>query len=183
MALWKRKKKTQEISEELQKAEVSETQKNTDTSADTPVYETVNVEQPKQEVAESEKSSEFISAMIQDDMHSGVILYEKKVSGFFAKSFWGLLSIAILPPIIIFALGVLVVVSMLIIPLFGVIFAASIPAVLVTLSIFVIALPILFPLLILFILITGKGRLIIGSEGKWFGVEMFGKSYSLKNKE
>ncbi|HHT9110304.1 MAG TPA: hypothetical protein ACFYDZ_03985 [Candidatus Brocadiaceae bacterium] len=183
MALWKRKKKTQETSEELQKTKVSESQKNTDASADTPVYETVTVEQTKQIVAETEKSFESINAMIQDDMHSGVILCGKKVSGFFAKSFWGALSIMILPPIIIFALGVLVIVSMLIIPLFGVIFAASVPAVLVTLSIFLIALPILFPLLVLFILITGKGRLIIGSEGKWFGVEMFGKSYSLKNKE
>jgi len=41
-------------------------------------------------------------------------------------------------------------------------------------------LPILFPLLIIFLLITGKGRLLIGSEGKWFGLEMFGKSYTLK---
>lgn len=183
MALWKRKKKTRESSEELQKTETSESQENSDVSANAPERPSVTVEQTKQEVSESEKSVEFIHEMIQEDMHSGVILYDKKVSGFFTKSFWGVLSIMILPPIIIFALGVLVVVSMLIIPLFGVIFAASIPAVLVTLSIFLIALPILFPLLVLFILITGKGRLLISSEGKWFGIEMFGKSYSLTNKE
>ena len=100
MALWKRKKKTQETSEELQKKEVSASQKNTDASAGTPVHETVTVEQTRQVVAESEKSLESINAMIQEDMHSGVILYGKKVSGFFTKSFWGALSIMILPPII-----------------------------------------------------------------------------------
>jgi len=70
---------------------------------------------------------------------------------------------------------------MLILPLLGVAFVATIPAVLVTLSIFLIVLPVLFPLFTLFVLITGKGRLLIGSDGKWFGIEMFGKSYSFKN--
>jgi len=80
----------------------------------------------------------------------------------------------------VFAFGILVIIGMLIFPLLAVVLVASVPVVFVTLSIFAIALPILFPLLIIFLLITGKGRLLIGSEGKWFGLEMFGKSYSLK---
>jgi len=117
----------------------------------------------------------------REDLSGGVILYGKKISGSFGKAFWGILSILILPPITVFAMCLLVIVSMLILPLLGVAFVATIPAVLVTLSIFLIVLPVLFPLFTLFVLITGKGRLLIGSDGKWFGIEMFGKSYSLKN--
>ncbi|MDO8142929.1 MAG: hypothetical protein Q6358_15635, partial [Candidatus Brocadiales bacterium] len=73
-----------------------------------------------------------------------------------------------------------VIVCMLVFPLLAVMLVASVPVIFVTLSIFAIALPIVFPLLIIFLFITGKGRLLIGSEGKWFGLEMFGKSYTLK---
>ena len=173
MAIWKRKKKESE-------GEIVETPKG-DVSSATATEVSPIKEQPKEEVIPSEKSSGFEeTVVIQEDLSGGVIMYGEKVSGVFRKGFWGIFSIIILPPVLVFAFGILVIIGMLIFPLLAVVLVASVPVVFVTLSIFAIALPILFPLLIIFLLITGKGRLLIGSEGKWFGLEMFGKSYSLK---
>jgi len=175
MAIWKRKKKTKES-----EGEIVETPK-IDVSSATATEIPPTKEQPKEEVLTSEKSSGFEeTVVIQEDTSRGVILYGKKISGVFGKGFWGIFSILVLPPVIVFAFGILVVVCMLIFPLLAVVLVALVPVVFVTLSIFLIALPVLFPLLVVFLLITGKGRLLIGSEGKWFGLEMFGKSYSLK---
>ncbi|MCF6158782.1 MAG: hypothetical protein E3K32_09460 [wastewater metagenome] len=121
-----------------------------------------------------------VAETVRDDKDSGVILFGRKISGFVGKGFWSALSIAVLPPLFSFAFGILIIVFMLIFPLLGAILVASVPVVLVTLFIFFIAIPVLFPLLILFLLITGKGRLVIGSEGKWVGIELFGKNYSIK---
>lgn len=161
MALWKRKKKVKDAGGNLQKEEVTEA--------------LPTKEEPKQEEPVSESSQ-----AVREDLSSGVILYGKKVSGVFGKGFWGIFSIAILPPILVFAFGILVIICMLIFPLLAVVLVTSVPVVFVTLFIMVLALPILFPLLIIFLLITGKGRLLIGSEGKWFGLEILGKSYTLK---
>ena len=180
MAIWKRKKSKSGSEDNLQKEGVQETSEenvSSVTATETPVAK----EQPKEEGPVSEKLPEFETPeVVQEDMSGGVILYGKKISGFFKKGFWGLLSIFILPPVFVFAFSIIVVVFMLIFPLLATVLFASIPVVFVTLFIFIIALPVLFPLLVLFLLITGKGRLLIGSEGKWFSLEMFGKSYTLK---
>lgn len=184
MAFWKRKKKAEESEDTKREEGVSET-------SDAGVSAVISTEPPpeteelRQEVSAEESAKEQqpeieSPRVVQEDLSSGVILYGKKISGGFGKGFWGIFSIAVLPPVFIFACGILVMVCMLIFPLLVVVLAASIPVVFVTLTIFAIALPILFPLLIIFLLITGKGRLLIGSEGKWFGLEMFGKSYTLK---
>jgi len=180
MAIWKRKKKTKETEDPLRKEGITETLP-VDVSSAVATEETTIKEHPKQEESISEKLPEVEGpAVVQEDLSGGVIVYGKKISGFFGKGFWGILSILIMPPILVFALSLLVIIFMLVFPLLAVVLVALIPAVFVTLSILIIALPILFPLLVLFLLITGKGRLLIGSEGKWFGIEMFGKSYSLK---
>ncbi|MFN3531691.1 MAG: hypothetical protein ACK41Q_04140 [Candidatus Brocadia sp.] len=180
MAIWKRKKKTKESEESLQKEGTGETSAG-DVSPVTILETPVTKEQPKQEEPVPEKLPGVGTfETVPEDLSSGLIVYGKKVSGFFGKCFWGILSIAIMPPILVFALSILVIVFMLVFPLLAVVLVASVPAVFVTLSIFIIALPVLLPLLVLFLLITGKGRLLIGSEGKWFGIEMFGKSYFLK---
>ena len=180
MALWKRKKKTPESEDITQKEETAEISE-TDVSFVTAIEIPPTKEEPMQEETISQKSSGTeASQAAQEDLSGGVIMYGKKVSGVFRKGFWGIFSIIILPPVLVFAFGILVIIGMLIFPLLAVVLVASVPVVFVTLSILVIALPILFPLLIIFLLITGKGRVLIGSEGKWFGLEMFGKSYSLK---
>ena len=169
MALWKREKKTAASEETPQKDEILET-------APVDIVSTITTTETS-----PEKLPEFEGIEeVPEDMSGGVILYGKKINGFFKKSFWGLLTIFVFPPILTFALSILVIISMLIFPLLGIILVATIPVVLVTLFIFVVALPVLFPLLVIFLLITGKGRLLIGSEGKWFGLEMFGKQYTLK---
>ncbi|HHT9113675.1 MAG: hypothetical protein HZA47_11155 [Planctomycetes bacterium] len=175
MALWKRKKKAKESEDTAQKAETEEISE-TDVSFVTATEATSTKEEPVSEKPSVSEGTE----VVQEGLSSGVILCGKKVSGVFKKGFWGIFSIAILPPVFIFAFGILVIVCMLIFPLLAVVLVTSVPVVFVTLSIFAIALPILFPLLIIFLLITGKGRLLIGSEGNWFGLEMFGKSYTLK---
>lgn len=114
------------------------------------------------------------------DSGEGVILHGKKITGYFRKTVWGFLSILILPPVLTFALGVLIIVAALVFPLLAVVLAALMIIVMVTLSILLIALPVVFPLLILFLLIAGKGRLLIASEEKWFAIELFGKKYTLK---
>ena len=174
MALWKKGKKVKDAQDTAQKVgseEISETDVSFVTATEIPPTK----EEPLQEEQVSESSQ-----AVQEDLSGGVIMYGEKVSGVFRKGFWGIFSIIILPPVLVFAFGILVIIGMLIFPLLAVVLVASVPVVFVTLSILVIALPILFPLLIIFLLVTGKGRLLIGSEGKWFGLEMFGKSYSLK---
>ena len=174
MALWKKGKKVKDAQDAAQKVgseEISETDVSFVTATEIPPTK----EEPLQEEQVSESSQ-----AVQEDLSGGVIMYGEKVSGVFRKGFWGIFSIIILPPVLVFAFGILVIIGMLIFPLLAVVLVTSVPVVFVTLSILVIALPILFPLLIIFLLITGKGRLLIGSEGKWFGLEMFGKSYTLK---
>jgi len=174
MALWKKGKKVKDAQDAAQKVgseEISETDVSFVTATEIPPTK----EEPLQEEQVSESSQ-----AVQEDLSGGVIMYGEKVSGVFRKGFWGIFSIIILPPVLVFAFGILVIIGMLIFPLLAVVLVASVPVVFVTLSILFIALPILFPLLIIFLLVTGKGRLLIGSEGKWFGLEMFGKSYSLK---
>ncbi|MBU6392343.1 MAG: hypothetical protein KGJ87_09650 [Planctomycetota bacterium] len=162
MAIWKRKKKAKESEDDFQKEEITEISATEASSA-------------------SEQSlNAGIPEIAPEDMSSGVILYGKKVSGFFRKGFWSVISIMVLPPVLVFAFSILVIICMLIFPLLAVVLVSSVPIVFVTLFIFFIALPILFPLLVLFLLITGKGRLSIGSEGNWFSLELFGKSYSIK---
>ncbi len=193
MAIWKRKKKKKESEESLQKEEIEETtEEGKETSESNVSFPAAIEEEPvqgssKQEEPVSEKQSEIeVSPVVQEpkeiteDISGGVILYGRKISGFVGKGFWGLLSIFILPPVFAFAFSVAIMVFMLIFPLLAVTLIASTPVVFVTLFIFLIALPVVFPLIVLFLLITGKGRLLIGSEGKWFGIEMFGKSYTLK---
>jgi hypothetical protein len=179
MAIWKRKKKEKESEGNLQKEETKETSADDVSSIKT--IETAPAEAYPKEEAVYEKLPEFESlSETEADVSGGVVLYGKKISGVFGKGFWGILSILILPPILVFAFSIIVIIFMLIFPLLAVVLVTSVPVVFVTLFVFLIALPVVFPLLVVFLLITGKGRLLIGSEGKWFGLEMFGKSYSLK---
>src|SRR3972149_5345411 len=91
-------------------AEISETDVSSATATEIPPTN----EEPKQEEPVSEKPSELeASQAAQQDLRGGVIMYGKKVSGVFRKGFWGIFSIAILPPILVFAFGILVIICML----------------------------------------------------------------------
>lgn len=136
-----------------------------------------------EEVALEETGIEELSEVTflpREDLRNGVILRDKQISGKFGRVFWGLISIFVLPPVLMFAFGILIIVFMLIFPILAVILVTSVPVIFVTLSVLIIAFPVVFPLLVLFLLITGRGRLLVASEGRWIGIEMFGKSYSLK---
>lgn len=173
-------------------AEVMQKEENTDLSvmkregveeADYTLANPIAGSTTSEEVALEETGIEDLSEVTflpREDLRSGVILREKQISGTFGRIFWGLISIFVLPPALMFAFGILIIVFMLIFPILGVILVTSVPVVFVTLSVLIIAFPVVFPLLVLFLLITGKGRLLVASEGRWIGIEMFGKSYSLK---
>lgn len=186
MAFWKRKKKERESQDNLQDKEVVNGEEDKAFSA-TVVEESMVKTDTKQESPVSEISLEGMADVpsVTDvsnvsDIGDGVILRGKKITGYFGKGLWGFLSILILPPVLTFALSILIIVAALVFPLLAVVLTASMIIVMVTLSIFLIALPVLFPLLILFLLIAGKGRMLIASEEKWFAIELFGKKYTLK---
>lgn len=178
MAFWKRKKK--ESKDTVQDKQVGIMEEDKAFSAEgmeEPVIKEVTYQEPPvSEIPLEVKTDEPIA----NDSDDGVILRGKKVSGYFSKGLWGFLSILVLPPVLVFALSILIIVATLTFPLLAVVLIALMLVVMVTLSIFLIALPVIFPLLILFLLITGKGRLLIASEGKWFALEMFGKRYTLE---
>lgn len=186
MAFWKRKKKEEKSQDNLQDKEVVNGEEDKEFSAAV-VEESVVKADTKKESPVSEIPLEGMAdvpsvADVSDvsDIGDGVILRGKKITGYFGKGLWGFLSILILPPVLTFALSVLIIVAALVFPLLAVVLIALMIIVMVTLSIFLIALPVLFPLLVLFLLITDKGRLLIASEGKWFAIELFGKKYTLQ---
>ncbi len=180
MAFWKRKKKEKESQDNLQDKEVVNAEEDKAFSAEV-IEKTVVNEETKQELPVSEILPEAkTDEPTVSEISEGVILRGKKINGIFGKGLWGTLSILILPPVLAFALSILIVVAALTFPLMAVVLVALMLIVMVTLSIFLIALPVVFPLIVLFLLITGKGRLLIASEGKWFALELFGKRYTLK---
>ncbi len=180
MAFWKKKKKGEESGDSAQKEISANTSADTVTpSGEAAVKAPPAVEQPKEAVVEKLPEAPARKTA-REKATGGVFFYGKRISGFFGKGFWGILSILILPPVFIFAFGLLFIVCMLVFPLLAVVLVALVPVVFVTLAIFLIAIPVVFPLLVLFLLITGKGRLLIGTEGKWLGLEMFGKNFFLK---
>lgn len=184
MAFWKRKKKEKESQDNLQGKEVVNGEEDKAFSPAVVEESVVNAD-TKQESPVSEIPLEGMADVpsvtdISDDSGDGVILRGKKITGYFRKVVWGFLSILILPPVLTFALSILIIVAALVFPLLAVVLIALMIIVMVTLSIFLIALPVLFPLLILFLLIAGKGRMLIASEEKWFAIELFGKKYTLK---
>lgn len=186
MAFWKRKKKEKDSQENLQDKEVVNGEEDKEFSL-AAVEDSVVKADTKQESPVSEIPLEGIADVpsitdVSDagDDGEGVIIRGKKITGSFRKIVWGFLSILILPPVLTFALSVFIIVAALVFPLLAVVLTALMIIVMVTLSIFLIALPVLFPLLILFLLIAGKGRLLIASEEKWFAIELFGKKYTLK---
>ena len=110
MAIWKRKKKEKKSEDTLQKEEMKETSADDVSSIKT--IETSPAEaHPKEEDAVSEKLPEFESlSETEADVSGGVVLYGKKISGVFGKGFWGILSILILPPILVFAFSIIVII-------------------------------------------------------------------------
>lgn len=182
MAIWKRKRTSKKEAEEevVQAEQLAEGDVVGNSPVEITETQPIHGQSGREEPVSGRPPEAERQEVIQNEATGGVIVRGKKISGFFSKSFWGILSILILPPLFVFAFGVLIVAFMLIFPLLAIMLAASMPVVFVTLSIFLVVLPVIFPLLVLFLLITGKGRLLIGSEGRWLGLEMFGKTYSLR---
>lgn len=108
-----------------------------------------------------------------DYTKEGVFLFGSKIEGKFSKVLFSLFAIILLPPTFLFGIALLVCVFMLLYPLIAFIAFAIFPTVVLSLFILMALLPVLFPLAIIFLLITGKGKMSIYSEGKFLLLKLF----------
>lgn len=113
-------------------------------------------EEPEEEEYEEEESP------------GGVFISDKKIRGGFKIFGITLLSIFLLPWILSFGISIVVIVSLIIFPILLSLF----PIFLVALFVLVIVAPLIMPILIIYFLITERGRLLINSEGNFFWIDL-----------
>ena len=94
----------------------------------------------------------------------GIYISDKKITGGFTKFGISLLSLILLPWILAFGISIVAIVSMIVFPVAMSLF----PIFLVSLFVLVIVAPLIMPLLIIYLLVTERGKLLINSEGKMF---------------
>ncbi|MCQ4574610.1 MAG: hypothetical protein NOU37_05125 [Candidatus Brocadiales bacterium] len=94
----------------------------------------------------------------------GIYISDKKITGGFTKFGISLLSLVLLPWILAFGISIVAIVSMIVFPVAMSLF----PIFLVSLFVLVIVAPLIMPLLIIYLLVTERGKLLINSEGKLF---------------
>ncbi|HHT9126258.1 MAG TPA: hypothetical protein ACFYD6_10635 [Candidatus Brocadiia bacterium] len=92
---------------------------------------------------------------------SGVIIFDRKIDGVLSKFYTGLFSIILLPPLLLFAAALAIGVALLIFPLASIALLSTFPVILFSLVILGIALPVGGPIIIIYLLITEKGKLSI----------------------
>ncbi len=92
---------------------------------------------------------------------SGVIIFDRKIKGVLGKFYTGLFSIILLPPLLLFAAALAIGIALLIFPLATIALFSTFPVILFSLIILVIALPVGGPIIIIYLLMTEKGKLSI----------------------
>ncbi|MHC4277249.1 MAG: hypothetical protein ACYSWY_07390 [Planctomycetota bacterium] len=113
---------------------------------------------------EEEKEEEYE----EEESPGGVFISGKKIRGGFKIFGITLLSIFLLPWILSFGISIVVIVSLIVFPIVLSLF----PIFLVALFVLVIVAPLVMPILIIYFLITERGRLLINSEGNFFWVDL-----------
>lgn len=111
-------------------------------------------EAPEEEVTEEEEEEE--------ETPGGVFISDEKIKGGFKIFGISLLSIFLLPWILSFGIAVVALISLVVFPIALSLF----PIFLVGLFILVVVAPLIMPLLIIYLLITERGKLLINSEGR-----------------
>ncbi len=104
----------------------------------------------------------------EEESPGGVFISGKKIRGGFKIFGITLLSIFLLPWILSFGISIVVIVSLIVFPIILSLF----PIFLVALFVLVIVAPLVMPILIIYFLITERGRLLINSEGSMFWVDL-----------
>jgi hypothetical protein len=111
-------------------------------------------EEGPEEAAEEEEEEE--------ETPGGVFISDEKIKGGFKIFGISLLSIFLLPWILSFGIAVVALISLVVFPIALSLF----PIFLVGLFILVVVAPLIMPLLIIYLLITERGKLLINSEGR-----------------
>lgn len=106
---------------------------------------------------------------------SGVIIFDTKIKGVLSKFYTGLFSIILLPPLLLFAAALAIGVALLIFPLASIALLSTFPVILFSLIILVITLPVGGPLIIIYLLITEKGKLSIWPKDAIIKLRFFKK--------
>ncbi len=128
-------------------------------------------EPPPEKEAERERHyDEYEEEEYEEEAESpgGVFISGKKIRGGFKIFGITLLSIFLLPWILSFGISIVVIVSLIVFPIVLSLF----PIFLVALFVLVIVAPLVMPILIIYFLITERGRLLINSEGSMFWVDL-----------
>ncbi len=97
----------------------------------------------------------------ETEPESGVIIFDRKIKGVLGKFYTGLFSIILLPPLLLFAAALAIGIALLIFPLATIALLSTFPVILFSLVILGIALPVGGPIIIIYLLITEKGKLSI----------------------
>lgn len=101
----------------------------------------------------------------EEETENGVFIFDRKVEGFLGKFYTGLFSIILLPPLLLFAAALAIGVALLIFPLASIALLSTFPLILFSLLILVISLPVGGPIIIIYLLMTEKGKLSIWPRG------------------
>lgn len=120
---------------------------------------------PREEKREryyKEEPEEVTEEEEEEETPGGVFISDRKIKGGFKIFGISLLSIFLLPWILSFGIAVVALVSLIVFPIALSLF----PIFLVGLFILVVVAPLIMPLLIIYLLITERGKLLINSEGK-----------------
>ncbi|MFQ5956486.1 MAG: hypothetical protein ACE5KK_01800 [Candidatus Brocadiales bacterium] len=134
------------------------------------IYEDVLVEEKGPERAappEEEKEVEYEEEE-EAEYPGGVFISDRKIRGGFKKFGISLLSIFLLPWILSFGIAVVALVFLIVFPVALSLF----PIFLVTLLVLAIIAPLILPILIIYFLVTERGKLLINSEGKRFSISL-----------
>ncbi|MFQ5862160.1 MAG: hypothetical protein ACE5IC_03460, partial [Candidatus Brocadiales bacterium] len=120
---------------------------------------------PLEEV-EKEEYEEAYEEEEEVETPGGVFISDRKIRGGFKKFGISLLSLFLLPWILAFGIALVACASLIIFPAILSLF----PIFLVALFVLAIVAPVIMPLLIIYFLVTERGKLLINSEGKRFSI-------------
>lgn len=106
---------------------------------------------------------------------SGVIIFDRKIKGFLGKFYTGLFSIILLPPLLFFLAALAIGIALLLFPLASIALLSTFPLILFSLIILVVALPVGGPIIIIYLLVTEKGKLSIWTSNGIIRLRFFRK--------
>lgn len=133
-------------------------------------FEEVKPVESEETIVEAEKDQQ---EEYDDYADSGVFIFGKKIEGQFQKVFYTILTITLIPPTFLFGIALLVCIFLLLFPLVTIIMIAVFPATIFSFFILMAVLPAIFPAILIFLLITEKGKLSAFAEGKLLILKLY----------